>query len=352
MRYTELLGKSLQTVWDFKVIWLFGILLVVSSGPASIMLNLPYAVDKQLWGVALYTERFLSMISGSGQRNLQYMVVVAMAVISYVLVSVVFYFLFSGSIIAHIKAISGNNKPRARTSLYTGLHKTLPMITQSLTIGVPYFVIVCVISTTSIIMLTLKFLTMSPLTQRGLILAIVFTLLAGIILIVGGITAVITNSFAHRFIILDDVGAIASIKKATIMFRRNLKFVLPACLLLVAAGILILIAYFVIIAVLSILVMRITAVNLTAALLVALAASLALFAFAGFIKAFFNVFWTYLFLTLKNKEEHGEALEAKSGKDAYQVDEGLACLKIEADSTSAQHQLEILKTLPFEPCGC
>ncbi len=340
LRYEELLSKSFKAVWKYKVVWLFGILLAIFSGPLKVMLNIAYGFSGPGRDMIALTERILSWVWVDGQRLKSYMIAAAILVSLHSLISIFLYPLLSGSLIGLVTSTGEDTKPKAQAGLSVGLRKSLPILGESLLLAVPYLIAVFLIAATGAAMLALAILSKSAMPPHTLALAIAFGVLAVTALAVAWIRISIIDSLARRFIVIEGEGAVASIKRAAALFKKHVGQTLLAWLMLIAIGTGVSAAYFMFIVVSGILVVRAAATSLTEGLLVAAAAFTLLIIFSGFTKAFSSAFWTYFFMALQKRDAGRELSIEETHEGDYHIDEELTCPKIQVNSTSAQRRSE------------
>lgn len=309
MQYGELLKKSFKTVWDHKVIWLFGILLTFFSGSG---FNFNTSFPSGPSGPSGLNEssgkEFAQSINQAihwiNTHNLMpFFIAAIVLIVLYIIASFFLMPLFTGSLIGLVKRVAKGEEAGVRDGFSIGARKMFPILGEMLLVGIPTFVAIALLAGIDVLLFILSFSHGSVSNPILLILAIILAFFTFILFIVTIIAVDITNTLAHRFIVIESARVIASIKQAVVTFRKYPGQVLLTGLILVGVGVAAGMAIGVIAIILFIPVFIIGLESIPLAVAVAVLDLIILLVPVGFLKAFESTYWTYAFTALKENDK-------------------------------------------------
>ncbi len=295
MEFGELINKSFKTVWNHRIIWFFGILFSLVNGfgsQGSNSINYVFKTDRtSSFGSGI--ERYISRLSES-QVILLVGVLILLALLI-ALVSIFFSLVFRGSLIHLVAAVERGQETTGRGGFSVGIRKALPLLGESLLLGLPVVLGALVLIGFDVLLFVLAFLHGTP--AIGVIVALVlFSILLLLLIIAATVVISLIGNFAERFIVINGMRVIDSIKRSYALFRKRTGQFFIAWLIMVGIGI----AFGTVFAILAFIIgvpaVYLASINIWLVLVVAIPGAILLLIPSGFFQAFSSAFWTYFFL--------------------------------------------------------
>ncbi|MHB8840511.1 MAG: DUF7544 domain-containing protein [Candidatus Aquicultor sp.] len=297
MEFGEFLNKSFKTVWDHRIIWFFGILFSLFNGFGSQgfnSINYTFNAD-QTGSFGSSIERYISRLSESQVILLVGALILLALLIA--LVSIFFSLVFRGSLIHLVAAVEHGQEATGRGGFSVGIRKALPLLGESLLLGLPVLVGVLVLIGFDVLLFVLAFSHGTP--SIGVIIALIlFSILLLLLIIAAMVVISLIGNFADRFIVINGVRVIDSIKRSYALFRKHTGQFFIAWLIMVGIGIVFGTVFAVLAFIIGILAVYLASVNIWLVLVVAIPGIILLLIPSGFFQAFSSAFWTYFFLAL------------------------------------------------------
>lgn len=227
---------------------------------------------------------------------------IAVIFIALTMVSVVVYFVLNGSLISLVGAANRGEKPGLRSGLAAGLNKAIPIFGQQLLLVVPLILAFGSLIAIDAFIFVLALPEEGSISSGLLVLAIILAIILILLFIVSAITVGIINYLAARFIVIDNLKAVASVKQAFLMLRKYPGPVFLSWLIMVGVGYAAgsILGIFVLIVLVPAIVVGL--LNIIAGLVTGIITFFLLLIPFGFYAAFDSAYWTNFFTALREKE--------------------------------------------------
>ncbi len=294
MEYGELINKSFKTVWDHKIIWLFGILLSLVSGFGGQGFNYKGDVG-QTKSFNLDIRHFIQRLGESDIVLLVIAIILLATIVA--LVFIFLSFLFRGSLIHLVGAVDRSEEISARGGFSAGLRKVLPLLGKSLALGLPLTFGVLLLIGFDVLLFVLAWSHGTP--AIGVIIALVlFSILLLLLIIAVAVAVTLVDRVADRFIVIDAVRIIDSLRRSYALLRKHPWQFFIAWLIMVGLGIAFGTVFGILALIIGVSAIGMASINIWLIIPVAVPGMILLLIPSGFFQAFSSTFWTYFFLAL------------------------------------------------------
>ncbi|MDP2211955.1 MAG: hypothetical protein Q8J63_09500 [Candidatus Aquicultor sp.] len=293
VEYGKLLSHSAGLVWRNKTIWLFGVFLSLSSGAGNLV---NYTADER--DIERVQERIDSF---AGSLTGETLIMLLAGLVAFIVFSIVVYLIVTGALIGLVGDAAAGKRARFGRGLGVGIRKAIPILGAALLLWIPFMIILTIVAIADIYLFIAVTRSTSDVSIPTIVILVFATALAILIFIASGIAIATIGRFANRFIVIDGKRAFAAVRRASVLFRRELGSAILTWLIMFGLTVAFIAFAGGLVAVVILAVKALFGTSLVVALSVAAALFLAALIPYGFFEAFGSTFWTLAFLALRER---------------------------------------------------